>query len=168
MREFLRELFRKELYKPNQGRIVRQLTALGIAVLLLAGVYQLFESLRFGLRGFPGDWIEWLNSWLLYVGLGAIGRNPTAEAWIRELTRYGLPLCLVFLSLWVAFRAVNYPRFADFLIAVEAELHKVSWPTSTEVYRSSIVVLVTIFGLAFVLYAFDLFWRVMFRWLNIL
>ena len=32
-------------------------------------------------------------------------------------------------GVWVAFRVVNMPRFADFLIAVEAEMNKVSWPT---------------------------------------
>ncbi|MCS7237226.1 MAG: preprotein translocase subunit SecE [Thermoguttaceae bacterium] len=168
MKEFFRELFRTTLYKPNQGRIVRQLTAAGIGIVLLAGVYSLFEYLRFGLRGFPGNWIDWINGWLLYFGLAGLGRNPSTEGWIREFVRYGLPLTLTLISLWVAYRVVNMPRFADFLIAVEAELHKVSWPTRTEVIRSSIVVLVTIFGLAFVLYTFDFFWRLVFHWLNIL
>lgn len=168
MREFWRELFRTNLYKPQQGRIVRQLTAAGVAVVLLAGVYNLFETFRYGLRAFPGNWIEWINGWLLYFGLGAIGRSPAAESVIRESVRYGIPMILTLLSLWVAYRVVNMPRFADFLIAVEAELHKVSWPTRTEVIRSSIVVLVTIFGLAFVLYTFDFFWRLVFYWLNIL
>ena len=42
------------------------------------------------------------------------------------------------------FRLVNLPKFADFLIAVEAEMNKVSWPTRTELFRSSVVVIVTI------------------------
>jgi preprotein translocase subunit SecE len=53
------------------------------------------------------------------------------------------------------------PRFADFLIAVEAEMNKVSWPTRIELVRSSIVVIFTIFGLMFVLYFFDIFWRLL-------
>jgi preprotein translocase SecE subunit len=35
---------------------------------------------------------------------------------------------------------------------------KVSWPTGTEVFRSSAVVIFLIFALAFLLAAFDLFW----------
>ena len=33
------------------------------------------------------------------------------------------------------------PAFADFLIAVEAEMNKVSWPTRTELFRGSMVVI---------------------------
>ena len=43
---------------------------------------------------------------------------------------------LASLGLWVAFRLVNMPAFADFLIAVEAEMNKVSWPTRGELFRS--------------------------------
>ncbi len=32
-------------------------------------------------------------------------------------------------ALWLAWRVVNVPSFADFLIATEAELNKVSWTT---------------------------------------
>jgi len=63
---------------------------------------------------------------------------------------------------------VNVPGFADFLIAVEAEMNKVSWPTRAELYRSSVVVLVTIFVLAMVLFVFDFFWGWVFKILGIL
>jgi preprotein translocase subunit SecE len=59
---------------------------------------------------------------------------------------------------WVSYRLVNLPRFADFLIAVEAEMNKVSWPTRGELFRSSVVVLVTIFAMAALLLAFDFIW----------
>jgi hypothetical protein len=36
-------------------------------------------------------------------------------------------------GLWSVYRLVNMPRFADFLIAVESEMAKVSWPTGGEV-----------------------------------
>ena len=47
------------------------------------------------------------------------------------------------------------------LIAVEAEMYKVTWPTRVELVRSSMVVMVVIFFLAGVLYFYDLFWRVL-------
>jgi len=168
VREFLRELFRVELYKPNQGRILRQATAAGVAILLLVGVYGLFQQLRIGLRTWPGSWIDWFNGWLAWFGLWTIGRNPSVELWIRELFRYGFPLSLALLSIWIAYRLVNVPRFADFLVAVEAEMYKVSWPSRLDVYRNSIVVLIAIFGLSAVLYVFDFFWNVLFRWLHVL
>ena len=59
--------------------------------------------------------------------------------------RFALPGALLAAGLWLCFRIVNLPRFAEFLIAVEAEMAKVSWPTSTEVFRSSAVVIFLIF-----------------------
>jgi preprotein translocase subunit SecE len=45
------------------------------------------------------------------------------------------------------------------LIAVEAEMNKVSWPTRAELLRSSIVVIFSIFLLALILFGYDMFWR---------
>ena len=53
----------------------------------------------------------------------------------------------------------TFPAFADFLIAVEAEMNKVSWPTRTELFRASMVVLIVIFALAVVLAGYDMFWK---------
>jgi preprotein translocase subunit SecE len=47
------------------------------------------------------------------------------------------------------------PAFADFLISVEGEMNKVSWPSRSELFRASIVVMVVIFFLAFLLYGYD-------------
>lgn len=70
----------------------------------------------------------------------------------------GFPGGLAVLGLWISFRIVHMPRFADFLISVEAELNKVSWPSKPELIKSSIVVIVVIFLLAGVLYGYDLLW----------
>jgi preprotein translocase subunit SecE len=59
-------------------------------------------------------------------------------------------------GLWLGFRVVNLPSFADFLIAVEAEMNKVSWPSRTELIRASMVVIILMFGLTVVLYAYDI------------
>lgn len=168
MKEFFRELFRASLYKGNQGRIIRQVTAAALVAVLMAGVYRLHTSLQTGLQNWPGSWIDWMSGWLGFFGLGTMGRNPAVEATIRQITRHGFPVALLLLSFWAAYRLVNMPKFADFLIAVEAEMNKVSWPTRTELIRSSVVVLVTIFTLAAVLYVFDFFWGAVFTYLRIL
>ena len=75
------------------------------------------------------------------------------------LWQYALPGVLLMAGLWVAYRVVNVPSFADFLIAVEAEMNKVSWPTRNELFRASMVVLIEIFALAIILTAYDVFWK---------
>jgi preprotein translocase subunit SecE len=57
---------------------------------------------------------------------------------------------------------VNFPKFADFLISVEGEMNKVSWPSKGELIRSSIVVIVVIALLAAVLFFYDIFWQFIF------
>jgi preprotein translocase subunit SecE len=77
--------------------------------------------------------------------------------------RYGIPVAIGVAGAWVVYRLVNVPGFADFLIAVEAEMNKVSWPTRTELTRASMVVLILIFALAFILAGYDYFWAVLLR-----
>lgn len=83
-------------------------------------------------------------------------------------TRYGIALAVLLVGMWLTFRVLNLPRFADFLIAVEAEMNKVSWPSRLELIRSSIVVIVTIFGLAAILFFYDFIWQVLLSWLGVL
>lgn len=66
-----------------------------------------------------------------------------------------LPLVIGVVGVWAAYRLVNRPGFADFLIAVEAELNKVSWPSRPELVRSSLVVIFCMAFLTLVLYAYD-------------
>ena len=73
--------------------------------------------------------------------------------------RYGVPLAVLVGGLWICFRMVQMPSFADFLISVEAEMNKVSWPTWTELIRSSMVVILMIFILAAILFFYDLTWK---------
>jgi preprotein translocase subunit SecE len=80
-----------------------------------------------------------------------------------DAVQYVVPALLVVFGGWASYRAVNYPRFADFLIAVEAEMNKVSWPSWTELVRASVVVIFVMFALAAVLLAFDAAWRFLFH-----
>src|SRR5205823_8156181 len=68
-----------------------------------------------------------------------------------------VPGVLLAVGLWLGFRIVNLASFADFLIAVEAEMNKVSWPSRTELIRASMVVIVLMFGLMAVLFLYDFF-----------
>jgi preprotein translocase SecE subunit len=75
-----------------------------------------------------------------------------------------VPLLLLALSLWLAWRIVNMPTFADFLIATEAELNKVSWTTQKRLVQDTVVVLVTTVLLTVFLFATDQTWRLILSW----
>lgn len=78
-----------------------------------------------------------------------------------------IPGALFLGGVWLGYRLVNWPRFADFLIAVEAEMAKVTWPSRDELIRASVVVIVTLIILAVALFAFDIVWQWFFGLLGI-
>jgi preprotein translocase subunit SecE len=84
-------------------------------------------------------------------------------AWVlsSQTQKYLVPAALAAAGAWAAFRIVNIPSFADFLISVEAEMNKVSWPSRGELYRASLVVIVVIFALVAILFFYD----AVLRWL---
>lgn len=135
----LGEFFRADVYKRTQGRVARQLTFAALAVIVAMGVWRL--------------------SALLPVWFGGMG---TAEGDFG-LLRFVLPAVLLAIGLWACWRIVNIPRFAEFLIAVEVEMAKVSWPSADEVIRSSIVIIFLIFALSAILAGYDVFWAFLLR-----
>ena len=66
-----------------------------------------------------------IGLWQLYFWL--LGH----EGWPKTVV-IGLPVVSAIVGLWATYRSVNLPAFADFLIAVEAEMNKVSWPSWSE------------------------------------
>lgn len=128
----LASMFQAGLYKPLQGRIVRQVTFVSVAIIALL--------------------IAWEIS-----AIGVIADSFNGAT-------YTIGLILSVVGVWFAYRIVNYPSFADFLIAVEAEMNKVSWPTWPELWKASLVVIFVIFSMALSLWVFDLVWAYVF-WL---
>jgi preprotein translocase subunit SecE len=135
----LRELFSVSVYKRNQGKVARQLTAAALAIAIGLGIWRLSQLLP------------------IWFG-GADSMAPLAGGADLGVVRFLVPGLLLALGAWICFRVVNIPRFADFLIAVESEMTKVSWPSRDEVVRSSVVVIFLIFALAAILAGYDLFW----------
>jgi len=69
-----------------------------------------------------------------------------------------LPVVMSVLILFFSWRLVNVPTFADFLIATEAEMNKVSWTTRRRLFQDTIVVLVTTFLMTAFLFFIDILW----------
>jgi preprotein translocase SecE subunit len=133
--------FSKTSYKASQGLRVRRGTILGLLILAGCGIYTMMIKNVLG-----GDWqvdIPFVDDWVLVL-------LPTK--------RYTLPLLLGVAALWFAWRVVNYPVFADFLVATEAEINKVSWTTRKRLVQDTIVVLTTVILLALFLLVVDLLW----------
>ncbi|QDT58701.1 preprotein translocase subunit SecE [Stieleria bergensis] len=123
-------------YKPNQGRIVRQVTLLAMWVVVGLGNWSLYNTLNAQLSGNEGN---------------------------GDAIAVAVPAVLIIVGFWVTYRLVQWVTFADFLIAVEAEMKKVSWPSQAEVKRASIVVMVTIGLMAVMLFVYDAGWQALFN-----
>ena len=103
---------------------------------------------------------------IVILGAWTLSQGPLSN--YRDPVRTGIPLVLSALALWVAFRIVNVPRFADFLISVEAEMDKVTWASREELQRATIVVIATMVFIGLVLLAYDVFWVWFFTLVRIL
>lgn len=124
------------MYKRQQGRVTRQVTFAAVSLALGLGVWRLAQ--------------------VLPLWLGGDASSSFGDE--LGLVRFLVPGLLMAAGIWLAFRIVQTPAVADFLIAVETEMTKVSWPTRDEVIRSSIVIIFMIFVLAGILAVYDLFW----------
>jgi preprotein translocase SecE subunit len=144
--------FEGRSYKGNQGVRVRRGTILGFVAVGACGIITLVWHRFFvlGRTGEPNDWF-----WLVpYVQL------PGQIAYVPLMFSVHLvaPIVLAVLLVWVAWRSVNIPGFADFLIATEAEMNKVSWTNRRRLYTDTIVVLVTVFLFTGFLFVVDIIW----------
>jgi preprotein translocase subunit SecE len=107
------------------------------------------------------------------MGLGlilVIGAYRLSETLIdfRPPTRYGIPALITLVFGWAIFRLVQFPPFVEFLIATEAEMNKVSWTSKSDLYRATIVVLTTVFIVAFYLFVVDWLWQYLLQLFGVL
>ena len=122
-----------EIYKRGQGKNTRVVTFLAVMVLGIWGAYMLSQKL---------------------------GSYPSTRA---PMVRYGVPTVLLLGLAVLAFWIVNRPRTADFMIATESEMKKVSWSSRREIAGSTKVVILTTVILAGLLFGVDLIFAFLFR-----
>ena len=131
-------------YKRNQGQRVRRYTLMGFLLIGWSGVYSIFVHDAVG----KGAWT---------LALPFTGDPPTRLSLLSDV-EFTVPILLAAVAFWVSWRAVNMPVFADFLIATEAEMNKVSWPTRKGLIQDTVVVLATTVILTLFLLVVDWFW----------
>jgi preprotein translocase subunit SecE len=98
-----------------------------------------------------------LGCWRLYEKLEATDLG----LWTVTMVPAGLFVALGLLIFWL----VNKPSVADFMIAAEGEMKKVSWSSRREIAVSTFIVIVVVIVMAVILYVTDLSFRVFFNWL---
>lgn len=102
----------------------------------------------------------------LVAGLGCLQLYKKLQAadlglWVETMVPAGLFVVLAIFSFWL----VNKRSFADFLIAAEGEMKKVSWSSRQEIAVSTFIVIVVVVIMAILLGTTDLGFRTFFAWL---
>ncbi len=141
--------FHLNSYKGNQGVRVRRGTIAAIIAVLGSGIVTM------NFRGFFGstaqdsgnDWVWWLPF-----------LDESRFVAVLYKVHIMVPLLLAVGTVWFAWRVVNVPAFADFLIATEAEMNKVSWTNRRRLVQDTIVVLVTVVLFTGFLFFVDILW----------
>jgi preprotein translocase subunit SecE len=90
--------------------------------------------------------------------------NATTKIMVQSL----LPLAIFAGFAFVIYWLVNRPIVADFMIAAEGELKKVTWSTRKELTASTLVVIGVMVVMAAVLFLVDIVLQYFFMWINLI
>jgi len=99
----------------------------------------------------------------IIVGLGCLQLYKKLQAadlglWVETMVPAGLFVALGLLIFWL----VNKPTIADFMIAAEGEMKKVSWSSRKEIAVSTFIVIVVVILTAMLLGVTDLGFQMFF------
>ena len=117
-----------QIYKSVQGRYTRISTAVGAGLVILTVSYYV---------------------WVL------LNRHIADAVPYKVYIEYAVPAALFGGLAVLAGLYLNKPKVADFLIATESEMKKVSWSNRAELLGSTLVVIVTVILLAVFIYFID-------------
>ena len=78
--------------------------------------------------------------------------------WVVTLVPAGLCVALSLVIYWL----MNKPNFADFLIAAEGEIKKVSWSSRKEIAVSTFIVIFVVASMTIMLFAADFVFKYLF------
>ena len=129
------------IYKPGQGYYTRMLSAVGVGVVVLAGVGWLWEKMP------------------------TIDAIPTKQMLYYQA---GMAVGVIAVFGAIVFFTLNKVRVADFMIATEAEMKKVNWPSKKEIIGSTWVVICGTAFIAALLFVVNIGFTALFRYVGIL
>ncbi len=129
------------VYKPGQGYWTRVGTAISAGVLVLWGVY-----------------------WATQSELSQMLGNSDHRLFIQAAVAVGLIVVAAGVLWWV----LNKAKVVDFMIATDAEMRKVSWPSWHELVGSTWVVICGTFLMAILIFVVDVTFTWFFQQIYIL
>jgi preprotein translocase SecE subunit len=102
----------------------------------------------------------------IIAGLGCLQLYNKLQAtdlglWVETMVPAGLFVALCLLIFWM----VNKHTVADFMIAAEGEMKKVSWSSRKEIAVSTFIVIVVVILMSVLLGVTDLGFKMFFTWL---
>jgi len=149
----------------------------------MAGVWILFATAAWKCTLMDYTWLgSWVTWYATPVEIAQLEGAEKAEAlanwadatkWentaksVAMILPYSLAGVIALFGLWFGYRLVHWVTFADFLISVEGEMAKVSWPGRAELRSSTVVVLVVFAFLAGMLLIYDLVLITIFKYVGI-
>ena len=129
-----------DIYKRGQGKYTRLCSGFAMALVVGLGCLRLYSKLE-------------AASWGML--------STRATMWIATMVPTGLFVVLAFVIFWLS----NRPSVADFMIAAEGEMKKVSWSSRQEIAVSTFIVIVVVVIMGVLLGATDIGFRTFFSWL---
>jgi len=119
-----------------------------------------------------GYWTRMLTA----IGAGTIVLAGVAWLWgkmsvIQSNPLYwqaGMAVAMIAVFGALLFWVLNKPNVVDFMIATEAEMRKVNWPSRREIIGSTVVVISGTLMLALLLWLINLGLGSLFLWMNVL
>jgi len=128
-----------DIYKRGQGKYTRLWSAFAVAIIAGLGCLRLYGKLE----------------------AASLGLSPKTTLWIATMVPSGLFVVMAFVIFWL----VNKPSVADFMVAAEGEMKKVSWSSRQEIYVSTFVVIAVVIIMSVLLGTTDFGFSAFFSWL---
>lgn len=132
------------IHKPNQGKPTRLVTG-AVAVLLLG-----------------------LTMWFLFYDFSAAFPALKDSSGVNRMWWNIVVLVLGLAGALFAWRMVNKPANAEFLIATDSEMKKVTWTSRKQLWGSTKVVILFMLFIALTLFVIDLLFHYLFYIINVL
>ena len=144
-----------KIYKKGQGYWTRMGTALGAGLIIALTTWFFYQQLP-----------VWLTPAFTPANATTV-QAVAARATARNAT---LGICLAMLLGFggLAWKLMNKPSSADFLIATDGEMKKVNWTSRRELIGSTKVVIIFMFLIAFILFAIDIIFGYFFQLIRVL
>ena len=107
------------------------------------------------------------------IGVGILVVVGAWYAWYElagmssPVLRSAIPVAIMAVCFFVLLRVVNSKKPADFMIATEGEMKKVSWSSKKEIVGSTKVVIVVVLLMGAILFLVDYGFRLFFKWTGV-